>query len=155
VLECRQCHACSTSFEHASPSRARAAARFPIRREEPAPVAATAGAARRLAGGSKRQHDADAQAQAQPGWRQHYEQLSPGAFEGLVQHVQLPGLRLVREDSSRALHQRGDLGSDAYGLALPLAQSAPAIFNGQRVGRDDSWWVAAMRSTWSRPSSSR
>jgi AraC family transcriptional regulator, ethanolamine operon transcriptional activator len=82
-------------------------------------------------------HDADAQAQAQPGWRQHYEQLSPGAFEGLVQHVQLPGLRLVREDSSRALHQRGDLGSDAYGLALPLAQSAPAIFNGRRVGRDD------------------
>jgi len=81
--------------------------------------------------------DADAQARAQPGWRQHYEQLSPGAFDGLVQHVQLPGLRLVREDSSRALHQRGDLGSDAYGLALPLALSAPAIFNGQRVGRDD------------------
>jgi AraC family ethanolamine operon transcriptional activator len=81
--------------------------------------------------------DADAQARAQPGWQQHYEQLSPGPFDGLVQHVQLPGLRLVREDSSRALHQRGDLGSDAYGLALPLAQSAPAIFNGQRVGRDD------------------
>jgi len=81
--------------------------------------------------------DADAQALAQPGWRQHYEQLSPGAFDGLVQHVQLPGLRLVREDSCRALHQRGDLGSDAYGLALPLSMSAPAIFNGQRVGRDD------------------
>jgi AraC family ethanolamine operon transcriptional activator len=81
--------------------------------------------------------DADAQALAQPGWRQHYEQLSPGPFDGVVQHVQLPGLRLVREDSSRALHQRGDLGSDAYGLALPLALSAPAIFNGQRVGRDD------------------
>jgi AraC family transcriptional regulator, ethanolamine operon transcriptional activator len=81
--------------------------------------------------------DADAQALAQPGWRQHYEQLSPGLFDGLVQHVQLPGLRLVREDSSRALHQRGDLGSDAYGLALPLALPAPAIFNGQRVGRDD------------------
>jgi AraC family ethanolamine operon transcriptional activator len=81
--------------------------------------------------------DADAQARAQPGWRQHYEQLSPGAFDGLVQHVQLPGLRLVREDSNCALHQRGDLGRDAYGLALPLALSGAAIFNGQRVGQDD------------------
>jgi AraC family ethanolamine operon transcriptional activator len=81
--------------------------------------------------------DADAQARAQPGWRQHYEQLTAGPFDGLVQHVQLPGVRLVREDSSRALHQRGDLGQGAYGLALPLALSAPAIFNGQRVGRDD------------------
>lgn len=83
-----------------------------------------------------RSGDADAQAQAQPGWRQHYEQLSAGSFSGLVQHVQLPGLRLVREDSERALHQRGDLGQDAYGLALPLAMSGPAFFNGQRVGLD-------------------
>lgn len=81
--------------------------------------------------------DADAQAQAQSGWRQHYEQLSPGAFDGLVQHVLLPGLRLVREDSSCALHQRGDLGADAYGLALPLRLSGVAIFNGQRVLRDN------------------
>ena len=80
-----------------------------------------------------RSGDADAQARAQPGWRQHYEQLSPGAFDGLVQHLQLPGLRLVREDSSCALHQRGDLGTDAYGLAL----SGVAIFNGQCVQRDD------------------
>jgi len=81
--------------------------------------------------------DVDAQAQAQPGWRQHYEQLSAGPFEGWVQHVQLPGLRLVREDSRRAVHQRGDLGQGAYGLALPLSASGPAIFNGQRVGPDD------------------
>lgn len=81
--------------------------------------------------------DVDAQAQAQPGWRQHYDQLSPGRFDGLVQHVQLPGLRLVREDSACALHQRGDLGQGAYGLALPLSMSGPAIFNGQRVGIND------------------
>jgi len=86
---------------------------------------------------SARTGDVDAQAQAQPGWRQHYEQLSAGPFEGWVQHVQLPGLRLVREDSRCAVHQRGDLGQGAYGLALPLALSGPAIFNGQRVGADD------------------
>lgn len=81
--------------------------------------------------------DPDAQAQAQPGWRQHYEQLSAGRFDGQVLHVQIPGLRLVREDSHCAVHQRGDLGQDAYGLALPLTMSGPAIFNGQRVGRDE------------------
>jgi len=81
--------------------------------------------------------DPDAQAQAQPGWRQRYEQLSPGRFDGQVLHVQIPGLRLVREDNQCAVHQRGDLGQGAYGLALPLSMSGPAIFNGQRVGHDE------------------
>lgn len=80
--------------------------------------------------------DVDAQARAQPQWRQQYEQISPGRFSGLVHHVQLPGVRLVREDSHCALRQRGDLGQQAYGFALPLAQSGPAIFNGQRVEGD-------------------
>lgn len=80
--------------------------------------------------------DVDVHAGAQPEWQQTYQQLSGGAFQGLVHHVQLPGLRLVREDSSRALHQRGDLGQGAYGFAMPLAASGPAIFNGQRVTAD-------------------
>jgi AraC family ethanolamine operon transcriptional activator len=80
--------------------------------------------------------DVDAHARAQPHWRQHYEQLSGGSFNGALHHVQLPGLRLVREDCDQALHQRGDLGRDAYGLAMPLAMSGQAIFNGQRVVLD-------------------
>lgn len=77
--------------------------------------------------------DVDVHAGAQPDWHQRYEQLSGGAFRGLVHHVQLPGLRLVREDCDQALHQRGDLGQGAYGFAMPLVMSGPAIFNGQRV----------------------
>ena len=77
--------------------------------------------------------DVDVHAGAQPDWNQRYEQLSGGAFRGLVHHVQLPGLRLVREDCDQALHQRGDLGQGAYGFAMPLVMSGPAIFNGQRV----------------------
>lgn len=80
--------------------------------------------------------DVDAHAGAQPEWQQSYQQLSGGPFKGLVHHVQLPGLRLVREDSDRALHQRGNLGHGAYGFAMPLAASGPAIFNGQRVEGD-------------------
>lgn len=80
--------------------------------------------------------DAQSQARAQPDWQQEYRQLSAGMFQGRVQHVQLPGMRLVREDSNRALHQRGDLGRGAYGFAMPLALSEPGIFNGQRFELD-------------------
>ena len=80
--------------------------------------------------------DAQSQARAQPEWQQEYRQLSAGLFQGRVQHVQLPGMRLVREDSNRALHQRGDLGRGAYGFAMPLALSGPGIFNGQRFELD-------------------
>jgi AraC family ethanolamine operon transcriptional activator len=80
--------------------------------------------------------DAHSQARVQPEWQQEYRQLSPGLFQGHVQHVQLPGMRLVREDSNQALHQRGDLGRGAYGFAMPLALSEPGIFNGQRFELD-------------------
>ena len=40
--------------------------------------------------------DAQLQARAQPEWQQEYRQLSAGLFQGRVQHVQLPGMRLVR-----------------------------------------------------------
>lgn len=80
--------------------------------------------------------DAQLQARAQPEWQQEYRQLSAGLFQGRVQHVQLPGMRLVREDSNQALHQRGDLGRGAYGFAMPLALSGPGFFNGQRFGLD-------------------
>jgi AraC family ethanolamine operon transcriptional activator len=82
---------------------------------------------------SARAHDVDTLARAQPWWHLHYEQLSPGAFDGCVRHAQLPGLRLVEETSGRALRQRGDLGHDCYGFAMPLRNSGATIFNGQRV----------------------
>ena len=83
-----------------------------------------------------RTDDVDHHARAQPQWRQEYTQLSAGRFNGLVQHVQLPGVRLVREDSNQALRQRGDLGSGGYGFAMPLVHGDAAIFNGQRVAGD-------------------
>jgi AraC family ethanolamine operon transcriptional activator len=83
--------------------------------------------------------DVDAHARAQPGWTLHYEQLSPGAFAGLVHHVQLPHVRLVHERCSVALRQRGRLSEGSYGFALALdagAAGEPTIFNGQRVEHD-------------------
>lgn len=81
-------------------------------------------------------NDAEMQAQAQPDWALHYQQLSGGSFSGCVHHIELPGLRLVREDSSRALHQQGALDHKGFGLAMPLAPSGPVLFSGQLVPAD-------------------
>lgn len=80
--------------------------------------------------------DVDEHAHAQPEWSLEYQQLSGGGFTGLVQHVQLPGMRLVREDCSHALRQRGMLSRGCYAFAMPLEQAGIAILNGQRVDRD-------------------
>jgi len=80
--------------------------------------------------------DVDAHAHAQPGWDLRYEQLSPGRFEGLVHHVQLPLARLVRERCGVAVRQRGRFVEGSYGFAMALEATEPAVFNGQRVERD-------------------
>lgn len=80
--------------------------------------------------------DVDAMAQAQEGFMLHYEQLTPGRFEGRMQMLQLPGMRLVMEHSSRGLRQRGAIGDDCYGFALPLELAGEVFFAGQRAQHD-------------------
>lgn len=80
--------------------------------------------------------DVDAMAKAQEGFALHYEQLTPGRFQGRMQMVQLPGMRLVMEHSSRGLRQRGAIGEDCYGFALPLDLDGEIFFAGQRAQRD-------------------
>lgn len=82
-----------------------------------------------------RTDDVEVHARVQPEWQLEYEQLSAGRFSGLVHHVQLPGLRLVREDGNLALRQRGALSRGCYAFAMPLAIDGAAYFNGQRVER--------------------
>ena len=80
--------------------------------------------------------DLDELAQAQHDWSLHYDQLSRGVFAGSVTHVQLPGLRLVREAANCALRQRGEIGRGQVGFALPIALPGDAHFNGQRLSLD-------------------
>jgi len=83
-----------------------------------------------------RAHDVDELAQAQPGWTLRYDQLSRGAFDGQVVLAQLPGLRLVMETASLAVHQRGAIGQGQQGFAMPLAVAGDAFFDGQRLPAD-------------------
>lgn len=77
--------------------------------------------------------DIDEHAATQPDWSLRYEQLSAGRFRGVVDHVQLPGVRLVDEVASTAMHQRGQLGRGSFGFAMAVDLRGDAIFNGQRI----------------------
>lgn len=79
--------------------------------------------------------DIDEHALAQANWSLQYDQLSHGRFAGNLNHVQLPGVRLVFEAMSCAVRQVGSLGYGSYGFAMTLDQPGEAIFNGQRLSK--------------------
>jgi AraC family ethanolamine operon transcriptional activator len=81
-----------------------------------------------------RSADVDAHAQSQPQWDLQYDQLSCGRFTGFVHHVQLPGLRVIHEVSSQAVHQHGLLREEAYSFGMPTTLEGRAFFNGQSLG---------------------
>ncbi|MES2246912.1 MAG: helix-turn-helix domain-containing protein [Pseudomonadota bacterium] len=78
-------------------------------------------------------HDIDAYASGQNGWHLACDMLSGGSFSGFLDHVQLPGLRLVRETTNRALRQHGEMNPDCCGFALTCRQDGEARFSGQRL----------------------
>lgn len=83
-----------------------------------------------------RSSDVDVHASAQPQWSLNYDQLSPGRFDGQIELVQLPGLRMIREGANCKVRQRGQIGRGHYGLAMVLEQDGEAIFNGQRLSTE-------------------
>jgi len=75
-------------------------------------------------------------ASSQPQWSLSYDQLSAGRFDGRIELVQLPGLRMIREGANCKVRQRGQIGRGHYGLAMALEQDSEAIFNGQRLSTE-------------------
>lgn len=57
--------------------------------------------------------DVDEHAANLSGWRQHYDQLGSGAFEGRLDEVVGDGVQLFREQTSRLLRQRCELWDGA------------------------------------------
>ncbi|GHC23182.1 AraC family transcriptional regulator [Kushneria pakistanensis] len=73
---------------------------------------------------------------AYQGWDLQLMQLSRGRFEGQVTHVELEGVRLVRDHSSQALLKRGGLGRSTAGFSFPLSRpDDPLICQGRRYTR--------------------
>ena len=74
--------------------------------------------------------DIDEQAAALRGWNQEYLQLSPGAFCGTVQQLQLDGVGLFIEDLQRAVHQTGCVRPDVVALGVPVVLQGDSTFCG-------------------------
>lgn len=54
-------------------------------------------------------------------WPQHYDQLTPGAFHGCLQDVQLSGVRLFRETLSSGVAQHTHTPAQRINLLLPVS----------------------------------
>ena len=55
-----------------------------------------------------------------PHWSQHYDKLTPGAFHGYLQDVQLNGVRLFRETLSSGVAQHTHTPAQCINLLLPV-----------------------------------
>ena len=80
--------------------------------------------------------DVDDQAQALNGFRQFYEQLGRGRFQGSVWQLMMTEGFLLRESSNRSLRQRFTPPPDHVTLAMPLAVQPGSVFAGRPLARE-------------------
>ncbi|SDH24526.1 helix-turn-helix domain-containing protein [Paraburkholderia phenazinium] len=80
--------------------------------------------------------DADEQARNLSGWRQTYDQLTPGAFSGSVSELCLLDMTVFCETTSHALRQTCEVGSDAYWFGIPLKNDGPGLIDGHLIADD-------------------
>lgn len=59
-------------------------------------------------------------------WSQHYDKLTPGAFHGYLQDVQLQGVRLFRETMSSGVAQHTHTPARCINLLLPVNLPGPS-----------------------------
>ena len=81
-------------------------------------------------------HDAQAQAASLSSWRQHYEQLSAGRFEGLLEDLRFDQLQVFRETTNQSVLQDGSARSDHVTVGLATFDSGRASFCGHRIDSD-------------------
>lgn len=80
--------------------------------------------------------DVDEQAMLLRGWNQTYHQLSAGSFTGTLIEVDLGGVRIMHEYTSRALRQTGMLSESQIALGLLVASPARPFFCGSLCDED-------------------
>ncbi len=90
--------------------------------------------------------DLDTFVSAQLEWKLTCDQISKGRFTGSVQHVGLPGVRLILETSTRTVRSRGQTSASGIGFALGLSNFGLGHFHGQPldcesilIGRGDDF----------------
>ncbi|MDH4451254.1 MAG: helix-turn-helix domain-containing protein [Rhodoferax sp.] len=79
--------------------------------------------------------DADEHAGNLTHWEQRYDQTTPGAFHGLLEEMQLPGMQVFRESTSQGMRQTCCVWPDALWFGLPYSALATRI-NGRSATPD-------------------
>lgn len=77
--------------------------------------------------------DVDEHAERLSGWRQRYDQLTPGAFSGQLDEVATGTAQVYRERTSQALHQQCEVWADSVWCGLTAVHDGSRI-DGRQVG---------------------
>lgn len=80
--------------------------------------------------------DVDDQAKALNGWRQTYEQLGCGRFDGYAWQLETDEGILLRERTNRRLREQITPPPDHVAIAMPTTVDAGALFAGRPLGRE-------------------
>lgn len=100
-------------------------------------------------------HDVDDQARSLSGFRQFYEQLGRGRFNGRVWQLMMDEGFLLREAANRSVRQHFSPPPEHVALAVPLAVQPGSVFGGRPLDRESLMVLRRRRNTtWSAPASS-
>ncbi|TXT31495.1 MAG: transcriptional regulator AraC family [Rhodocyclaceae bacterium] len=68
-------------------------------------------------------------------WKQRYDQLSSGRFEGSVEELELPPFTVLKECSNRIVHQAGSAPAGVFAVGAVTRLSGDAYFRGDILRR--------------------
>ena len=88
-------------------------------------------------------HDVDAHTAQLGDWELHYDQLDCGTFLGRFTEIRWPGMQLFSEETTRRVHQRGQLPPNSIALACMLAGKGDVFVQGRRQTTDVAMAVHA------------
>ncbi|NBF05707.1 helix-turn-helix domain-containing protein [Pseudomonas sp. Fl5BN2] len=71
------------------------------------------------------------QIRATPGWVQHYQQMSPGHFNGLVRYLDLQGVEIYEECMNTRVEQNFSAPAGALAFCFDRSDNALYVLNGE------------------------
>lgn len=75
--------------------------------------------------------DVAEQVRATPGWVQHYQQMSPGHFNGLVRYLDLQGVEIYEECMNTRVEQNFSAPEGALAFCFDRSDNALYLLNGE------------------------
>ncbi|VVN64578.1 hypothetical protein PS712_00011 [Pseudomonas fluorescens] len=75
--------------------------------------------------------DVAEQIRATPGWTQHYQQMSPGHFAGLVRYLDLQGVEIYEEHMNTRVEQNFSAPQGSLSFCFDRSDNALYVLNGE------------------------